>query len=203
MKPLKNNKKNSKSETDSLSVSLPREQKKAEKSTLLGVMVDADFFQAVDAAAKKRGLTRSNFVRAAIAVAVRDSGVEIDDSSATSYRGQQSAPKVQVDASAAGARAVRDAKRAGTPENARYKALVGGGMHPQAALDYLYTKAKAERFAGRALTPEEDAEFLSSASRAYEEIPEEEIIRRAAAGMGEGPPIFPADRTSADEVPQV
>ena len=107
MKPLKNSQKKEKSETEVISVSLYNEQKKAGKSTLLGVMVDAAFFQAVDAAAKKCGLTRSNFVRAAIAVAVRDAGVEIDDSSATSYRGQQTAPKAEVDRRVASARAVK------------------------------------------------------------------------------------------------
>lgn len=188
MKTTKNIKKKKKELSDSVSES---SDSAPENGKIYGFRFQPKFSDAIDAAASKLGMTRSNFVRIAIARAIEDAGIFVGEEAVLMRQGQQSAPKEQVDASAAGARAVRNAKRAGTPENARYKALVGGGMHTQAALDYLYAKAKAERFVGRSLTPEEDAEFLSSASRAYEELPEEEILRRAVAGMGDGPPVFP------------
>lgn len=77
------------------------------KSSLLGVMVDSDFLAAVDAAAKKNGLSRSNFVRKAIADAIKASGGSISDFSTTAYRGQQTAPKAVVEQRAASARAVK------------------------------------------------------------------------------------------------
>lgn len=170
LKPPKNSQKNEKSETDKMSVSLSCEQKKAGKSTLLGAMVDAAFFQAVDAAAKKCGVTRSNFVRSAIARAVRDAGVAIDDSSATSYRGQQTAPKAEVCRRAASARAVKLWKQG---LRKRHDAFTAD------AIAQTWDNAAAK--VGRKLRIDE----LEQCER--------EIVAalRAAAGMGGGPPVFP------------
>lgn len=127
------------------------------------------------------GLTKSNFVRLAVARAVREAGVEIDDAEAVSYRGKQSAPKKDVEASAAGARAVRRSKQAGTPENARRLELLALGYCEDAVAAYLYAKAKAEKFSGRALAPAEDAEFISSAAAR---------VAESSNPYGVGPPNF-------------
>lgn len=152
------------------------------KKVLIGVHVDEDFACAVELAAKKLNLSKSNFVRIAIVRAVRDAGLEIDDSGAVSYRGQQASPKNDVLARAAGARAVRYSKKPETPEHVRRLELLALGYDEEAIGAYLYAKARAEKTVGRPLTPEEDEEFITSAAARAAEI------KACNGGWGEGPP---------------
>lgn len=124
-------------------------------------------------------MRRSDFVRAAIAKAVETAGVSVGENFNVCRQGKQSLPKSEVLARAAGARAVRDSKTPGTPENARKMELLAAGYGEEAIAAYLYAKARAEKTVGRALTPDEDEEFITSAAKA---------VAKANESWGAGPP---------------
>lgn len=176
MKRAKTEQKNEKSENDTASSSLFCA---VEKVKIYGFPLTPSFSNLISAAAKKAGLSRANFVRLAVVKALREAGFAVDDANAVSYQGKQSLPKSEVLARAAGARAVRDSKTPGTPENARRMALLAAGYAEDAVAAYLYAKARAEKTAGRALTPAEDQEFITSAAARAAE---------ASNPWGAGPP---------------
>ena len=176
-KSVKNRQK-SETELGSDSLCCVREKKTA----LVGVQVEPSFAAIVESAARLAGMSKSNFVRLAVVRAVREYGFSIDEAGAVSFRGQQTAPKNDVLARAAGARAVRDSKKPGTPENARRMELLAAGYDEEAVGAYLYAKARAEKSGGRPLTPEEDEEFITSAAARAAEI------KACNGGWGEGPP---------------
>lgn len=175
MRGLKSQSKRKEKDSDTIAES-------SKKMRQITVFAGDSFVSAVELAAEKMGLSKSNFVRLAVAKAVREAGVEIDDSEAVSYRGKQSAPKDDVLARAAGARAVRCSKKPDTPEHARRLGLLALGYDEEAIGAYLYAKARAEKSGGRPLTPEEDEEFITSAAARAAEI------KACNGGWGEGPP---------------
>lgn len=149
------------------------------KSVLLGAKVDGLFFSQVEAAAKKLGMTRSNFVRRAVADAVAAAGGNIPENAVSAYQGQQCAARDVVAANAAGARAVRDSLKNGTHENAIRARLKRAGYGDACLSLYFYARGRAENSAGRALTEEEDAEFLSSAQGVALDRERDAELRRA------------------------
>ena len=155
-----------------------------ENGKIYGFRFAPSFSDLIDKAASKAGMSRSNFVRSAIANAISavESGVFSADENVCRRQGQQTAPKNDVLARAAGARAVRDSKKPGTPENARRMDLLAAGYDEEAVGAYLYAKARAEKSGGRPLTPEEDEEFITSAAARAAEI------KACNGGWGEGPP---------------
>lgn len=176
MKRAKTQQKKEKSKNDTASFLLSACEK---RTVLLGVQVDPSLVSLVESAARLARTTKSNFVRLAVVKALREAGFAVDDADAVSYQGKQSLPKSEVLARAAGARAVRDSKTPGTPENARRMALLAAGYAEDAVAAYLYAKARAEKTAGRALTPAEDEEFITSAAARAAE---------ASNPWGAGPP---------------
>lgn len=155
-----------------------------ENGKIYGFRFAPSFSDLIDKAASKAGMSRSNFVRSAIANAIYavENGEFSADENVCRRQGQQTAPKNDVLARAAGARAVRDSKKPGTPENARRLELLSAGYDEEAVGAYLYAKARAEKSGGRPLTPEEDEEFITSAAARAAEI------KACNGGWGEGPP---------------
>lgn len=155
-----------------------------EKVKIFGFPLTPSFSELINAAAKKAGMTRANFVRSAIANAIRSVSQDCfsADPNVCRRRGQQTAPKDDILARAAGARAVRKSKTPGMPEHARRMELLRLGCDEETIGAYIYAKSRAEKAAGRSLTAAEDEEFIKSAiARAAE-------IRQCNGGWGEGPP---------------
>lgn len=170
-----------KSETDIGAVS---PDCRAENGKIYGFRFAPSFSDLIDKAAKKAGMTRSNFVRVAIANAISavDLGEFVVREDVCRRQGQQTAPKDDVLARAAGARAVRYSKKPETPEHVRRLELLALGYDEEVIGAYLYAKARAEKTVGRPLTPEEDDEFITSAAARIAEI------KQCYGGWGEGPP---------------
>lgn len=141
---------------------------KSSKSNLLGVMVDSSFLAEVDAAAERCGLTRSNFVRKAIADAVRAHGGVVDNASAVSYQGQQTAPKEVVNSRIASARAVK-----------AWKQSLPSRHEPWMVKAIIQTWDTAAAKIGRKLTVAE-----------LEQCERECVMLAKMADESKGPPIF-------------
>ena len=125
------------------------------KSPLVGVHMEPHLVALIDSASFLAGMSRSNFVRLAIVRAVKEYGFFVDEVDAVSYQGKQKAPREEVLARAAGARAVRDSKTLGTPGNDLRIELLSAGNKEEVVNKCIYEKARAEKLAGRMLSAEE------------------------------------------------
>lgn len=138
----------------------------AKERFLVGVHVSAEFVAAVDAACASTGMSRANFIRAALAGALEDCGVSVPEGEVLKRQGQRpdfadAARRAAALDQLARARAARDfrapkedaaQKRKRKRDAVAKERLMAKGLSEPCADAILQTRANAEMKLGRALT---------------------------------------------------
>ena len=143
-----------------------------ENGKIYGFRFAPSFSGLINEAASKVRMSRANFVRSAIANAISavERGEFSADENVCRRQGQQTAPKNEVLARAAGARAVRNSKKPGTPENARRLELLELGYDEEAVVEHIYAEARAKKLEVCTIAPEKDKKFISLDVERSEEL---------------------------------
>jgi hypothetical protein len=185
LKTTKNSKKKKKELSDSVSES---SDSASENGKIYGFRFQPKFSDAIDAAAAKLGMTRSNFVRSSIARAIEDAGISLGGAEVLCNKGArrdmataEGAQKAR--AQIASARAVRDWKRDLFKRHERDVAF---------AIAQTWDNA-AEKVGRRLRLDELEQCEREIASLMANPIHPTELPRGlSASGLCDGPPVFPA-----------